>query len=207
MTTRASVRAWTRTCTHDGASSRPGGGPGGASAHARARSWTTAHHGSRDDRCADDVHRPRGETRQEKGHQGAPRHAPEEDESEPETSHADRVPDGGSGERAGGDDGGVEVSGTDGGRECVEEGSARASKRVVVDVDVDDVDGTRRAAIGFRAPSRAHARGRRRREKREGLAIKHSIDFFSEFVVLSMFLRTYFGVREPLVRWIAGAGG
>ena len=63
------------------------------------------------------------------------------------------------------------------------------------------------AAIGFRAPSRAHARGRRRREKREGLAIKHSIDFFSEFVVLSMFLRTYFGVREPLVRWIAGAGG
>ena len=32
----------------------------------------------------------------EKGHQGAPRHAPEEDESEPETSNADRVPDGGS---------------------------------------------------------------------------------------------------------------
>jgi hypothetical protein len=30
---------------------------------------------------------------------------------------------------------------------------------------------------------------------------------FSEFVVRSMFLRTYFGVREPLVRWIAGAGG
>ena len=99
------------------------------------------------------------------------------------------------------------MSGTDGGRECVEEGSARASGRVVVVVDVDDVDGTRRAAIGFRAPSRANARGRRRREKREGLAIKHSIDFFSEFVVLSMFLRTYFGVREPLVRWIAGAGG
>ena len=121
---------------------RPGGGPGGASAHARARSWTTAHHGSRDDRCADDVHRPRGETRQEKGHQGAPRHAPEEDESEPETSNADRVPDGGSGERAGGDDGGVEVSGTDGGRECVEEGSARASRRVVVVVVDVDVDGT-----------------------------------------------------------------
>jgi hypothetical protein len=33
------------------------------------------------------------------------------------------------------------VSGTDGGRECVEEGSARASRRVVVVVDVD-VDGT-----------------------------------------------------------------
>jgi hypothetical protein len=37
------------------------------------------------------------------------------------------------------------VSGTDGGRECVEEGSARASRRVVVVVDVDVevvVDGT-----------------------------------------------------------------
>ena len=156
---------------------RPGGRPGGAFAHARARSWTTAHHGFRDDRCADDVHRPRGETRQEKGHQGAPRHAPEEDESEPETSNADRVPDGGSGERAGGDDGGVEVSGTDGGS-GVRRGGVRARVASSSSSSTSTLTSTgRRRRDRVSRASRANARGRTRREKREGLAIKHSIDF------------------------------
>jgi len=70
----------------------------------------TNNHGARDDREADDVHRPCGETREQEGDQGSPRHAPEEEQPEPAKANADRVPKGGPGERAGGDDGGVQVS-------------------------------------------------------------------------------------------------